>query len=57
MQGKFELDGEKQRIVGATKKATGKVKETVGRMLGERRTEAEGNGLPIILVLYPYNVI
>jgi uncharacterized protein YjbJ (UPF0337 family) len=34
---------DKQRIIGGAKKVTGKIKEKVGRMTGDRQTEAEGS--------------
>jgi uncharacterized protein YjbJ (UPF0337 family) len=33
---------DKDRIAGGVKKATGAIKEGVGRATGDRRTEAEG---------------
>jgi len=33
---------DRQRIAGATKKATGTIKKTVGKATGNRRLEAEG---------------
>ena len=33
---------DEQRIKGAAKKVTGTIKEKVGQMTGNRRTEAEG---------------
>lgn len=33
---------DKERVVGGAKKATGTVKEEIGRMTGDRHTEAEG---------------
>jgi uncharacterized protein YjbJ (UPF0337 family) len=33
---------DKERIKGGTQKVTGAIKETVGRMTGDRDTEAEG---------------
>lgn len=33
---------DKERIEGGLRKATGKIKETVGQLTGNRETEAEG---------------
>jgi uncharacterized protein YjbJ (UPF0337 family) len=33
---------DKDRIAGGAKKVTGKIKETVGKAVGDTRTEAEG---------------
>ena len=33
---------DKERIEGGLRKATGKIKETVGQLTGKRDTEAEG---------------
>jgi uncharacterized protein YjbJ (UPF0337 family) len=33
---------DKQRIVGGARKVAGKIKQKVGRMIGDRHTEAQG---------------
>lgn len=33
---------DKERITGGAKKVSGEIKEKVGKMTGDRRTEAEG---------------
>jgi uncharacterized protein YjbJ (UPF0337 family) len=34
---------DKDRVEGAAKQAKGKIKETVGKVTGDAKTEAEGN--------------
>jgi uncharacterized protein YjbJ (UPF0337 family) len=37
------MNMDKDRVVGAAKEATGKIKETAGKAVGDKKMEAEGS--------------